>query len=221
MARHFIYSSLVAGILCGCQTTACNAPCDDCVPPPSFSGGYFWPRADNYVTQNTAAECARKDLKNLQKSCVKPSKDFQYGFTQAYVDIAMGRPALVPPVPPPPYWSAYYRSCAGAEAVADWFQGYRTALDVGAAGGVARFNRIATTWDSTANCPPEGGVMAPFGTGQPPVPQTIPRRRDPYTGSPYAASTPSAGGSDSDSAFPPAPSVLDRLASLRSGVPVQ
>ncbi|OYW19177.1 MAG: hypothetical protein B7Z55_09370 [Planctomycetales bacterium 12-60-4] len=167
MARPLLYSSLVAGVLCGCQSAQHSACCDDCNPKPTLNCGYK-PMFDNLATKSTAKGCAQKDLKELRKSGGRVSTDFADGFTQAYVDQALGRPALTPPVPASKYWNAYYRSCAGADAVAEWFEGYRTGLEIGGHGGVSRFNRVASSWHNGSghsgpacpggSCYPEAGV---------------------------------------------------------------
>lgn len=124
-------------MLGGCSTPWSKGPCDTCVPPNTFACAYhhFW---DNLVTRDTAHHCAMKDLKD----CGKTSHHFKSGFVRAYEDLALGRYAAVPPVPPSKYWTAYYRSCAGQHAVDDWFAGYRAGLEIGLQSGVSRFNRV-------------------------------------------------------------------------------
>ncbi|MBI1346008.1 hypothetical protein GC163_06940 [bacterium] len=154
MGRELIYSGLVAGMMCGCQSAPKSSCCDDCVPPKTYSYcPTYWQWKDEYITQGTAVKCANDDLKDLKKSCGKISYDFQDGYRQAYIDLSMGRPALTPTVPPSKYWNAYYRSCAGADNVADWFAGYQLGLERGQQGGISRFNRIATSWSNAGACP--------------------------------------------------------------------
>jgi hypothetical protein len=136
---------LGAATLSGCQSFGGNEQCDDCLPPKSVSYrylGYF----DTLDTKWTAHGCAQRDLKLMKQECGKTSPHFQAGFHQAYEDLALGRYAVTPPVPPSKYWTAYYRSCAGQDAVDEWFAGYRMGLEVGGQGGVSRFNRVATSW---------------------------------------------------------------------------
>ncbi len=163
MARKLVYSGLVAGLLCGCQSTKQNACCDDCLPPPTYCGGYN-SYCDNFITTATASDCAKSDLKDLKKSCGKRSGDFEAGFQQAYIDLAMGRLAAVPPIPPRKYWTAYYRSCSGSGAVADWFEGYRLGLSMGSQNGVSHFNRIATSWDGQGDGP-DAAWNSSYGNG--------------------------------------------------------
>ncbi len=164
MARPFVYSSLVAGLLCGCQSAQHSTCCDDCIPKQTPSCGYM-PKSDGLVTKWTARKCAYEDLKQLRKNCGKVSKDFEDGFQQAYLDQAMGRPSATPPVPASKYWNAYYRSCAGTDAVAEWFEGYRMGLEIGGQGGVSRFNRVASSWQSGTGCfdgsYPAGPTLSP------------------------------------------------------------
>jgi hypothetical protein len=152
MSRRWVVCAVIAAAAVnGCQGSS-GRYCAECTPPKSYTCGYK-PPYDNLVTKMTAYDCADSALKRIKNECGKQTRDFEAGFRQAYVDLAMARPALVPPVPPRPYWTAYYRSCAGEQAVADWFAGYRAGLDDGAHTGVAAFNRIGTSWS-------QGGVYA-------------------------------------------------------------
>lgn len=191
MGRELLYSGLVAGMICGCQSARSSSCCDDCVPPKTYSYCQnYWQLKDEYISQATAAKCAHDDLKSLKKSCGKVSADFAEGFRQAYIDLSMGRPALVPTVPPPHYWNAYYRSCAGHDQVADWFEGYQLGLEYGQQGGVSKFNRVVTSSPIDGMCPtgsmsssgqPQGFGYAAASTTQPtpsltkpPVPEMSP-----------------------------------------------
>lgn len=161
MARSLLVSGCVAGLLCGCASTSGTDRCDDCLPPKSSAWGYTaW--YDNLVTKDTAKKCAKDALDKLDDDA-DLSKHFEDGFQQAYVDLAFGRRAVTPPVPPKGYWNAFYRSCAGADDVADWFAGYRMGLEIGSQSGVARFNRVATSWRGGPGCPVDGApTAAPF-----------------------------------------------------------
>ena len=188
MARQLVYSGLVAGLLCGCQSASRHSECcDDCVPPKSACPKYCG-LSDTLVTKTTALQCAHSDLKELRKTCGKLSGDYTDGFEQAYVDLAMGRPALTPPVPPRKYWTAYYRSCAGDPAVADWFEGYRAGLDWGCRGGVSRFNQIAHSWPPGSSVYPDPNAASLAGTGTEPGPvsdQVMPPPYYPQSPLPY------------------------------------
>ncbi len=52
------------------------------------------------------------------------SRDFRYGFQQAFLDIANGGSGALPAVPPPRYWTAPYRTTWGHNKALDWFEGY-------------------------------------------------------------------------------------------------
>lgn len=161
MPRGWILKVVIATVaVAGCQSSVGRKECADCTPPKNYNYGYK-PICDNFVTRQTAWFCADKALKSLKKQCGKQTIDFQAGFRQAYVDQAMGRPALVPPVPTRHYWNAYYRSCAGQQAAADWFEGYRAGLDYGAEGGVGNFNRVPSSWSLTPGSTTDDAVCAP------------------------------------------------------------
>jgi len=160
MPRGIVLKAAFVAVLCGCQSSTGWKECADCVPPKTASYGYK-PGCDNLVIKLTAVGCADDALKEMKKTCGKQSKDFEAGFRQAYVDLAMGRPALTPPVPARKYWNAYYRSCAGQEAVAQWFEGYRNGLDYGANSGVSCFNRVASSWTAGSGAMTDAALCAP------------------------------------------------------------
>lgn len=139
-------SAGVWALLClGCATPY---DCADCSPPRSCCCSYH-ACTDNLVTKLTAAECARRDLKELERSSGKLSRHFHAGFREAYRDLALGRLAQIPPVPPSKYWTAYYRSERGQADVDDWFAGYQAGLEWGQTSGVSRFHRVASSgWSS-------------------------------------------------------------------------
>ncbi len=127
---------------CSCDTQFCdNGECSDCLPP-KVAGAYFYhEHIDWLITKGTAQKCAKRDLKFFGDSG-DLTKDFRDGYTQAYIDLALGRPACVPAMPPKKYWHAWHRSCGGRDAVEQWYAGYRNGLDNGLNSGVSRFNRI-------------------------------------------------------------------------------
>jgi hypothetical protein len=141
-----VLKPLATAGLCAAMSFGCTASryCADCVPPRSFGCSYH-PCCDKLLTKFTADQCARKDLKAWEKDCGKQSRHFAAGFHEAYRDLALGRLAQLPPVPPSRYWTAYYRSCAGQKDVQDWFAGYEAGLEWGWNSGVSRFNRVAST----------------------------------------------------------------------------
>jgi hypothetical protein len=176
---------VVIGWLAFCAVSGCHFAakqagyCDNCLPPP-VAGKYFYHRTlDNCITTMTAQNCACRDLKQFKHECGPVSCDFRSGYTQAYVDLAFGRPACVPAVPPPKYYHAWYRSCAGRDAVEEWYAGYRTGLDYGVNGGVNHFNRIVPNSDpccvSAAYISPYARPVAP-SIDRPANGQTITQR---------------------------------------------
>lgn len=154
--------------LSGCarlhQTTDC--PCDDCLPPPVAGRFHYQGYLDNCLTTCTAQKCAKRDLKQMHCADDALPPDFQEGYTQAYIDLAAGRSACVPAVPPKKYWHAWHRSCAGRDAVDQWYAGYRNGLDHGAYSGVSRFNRIVPSPDG---CCVSAAYINPYATPQSPT----------------------------------------------------
>lgn len=141
-----------------------NGDCSDCLPP-HVAGKYFYHRhIDNFLTISTAQKCARRDLKYFS-DCGELTKDFKDGYQQAYIDLALARPACVPAVPPKKYWHAWHRSCAGREAVDQWFAGYRNGLDNGMNSGVSKFNRIVGNPES---CCVSAAYVSPYASSMQP-----------------------------------------------------
>lgn len=137
-----------------------NGDCSDCLPP-QVAGKYFYHKhIDKFVTTSTAQKCARRDLKFFDVTC-----DFKDGYQQAYIDLAVGRPACVPAIPPKKYWHAWHRSCAGRDAVDQWFAGYRNGLDNGQNSGVSRFNRIVGNPES---CCVSAAYVSPYASSMQP-----------------------------------------------------
>lgn len=141
--RRIPMTAATALMLGGCSLV--GPRCSDCVPPKSYSS-YYQSFSDKLVTKGTAEGCAARDLKEFYGKECATSKHFADGFTQAYVDVALGKLAVVPAVPPSKYWNAYYRSCEGAPAVHDWFAGYEAGLQTSYERGVSQFNRVVSSW---------------------------------------------------------------------------
>jgi len=107
---------------------------------------------DDRVVHETGRSCGKKALARYRKECGPLSKHFSDGFVQAYIDLAEGRGPLPPNLPPSRYWSAYYRSCAGAPKVEEWYAGYHAGLAEGQQSGVSQFRRIDI---HSAGCAPQ------------------------------------------------------------------
>ena len=117
--------------------------CDSCVPCRPWTCGYY-PWMDYHGTEHTAQKCAFRALHQYKQSCGRPvSHHFKNGFISAYEDLALNRRPSPPVVPPPLYWNAYYRSCAGQGHVDEWYAGYQAGLSMGSESGVSRFREIA------------------------------------------------------------------------------
>jgi hypothetical protein len=74
----------------------------------------------------------------------KTGCDFQYGFEQAYVDVALGASGEVPPLPPERYWKKRARTPKGHQRAQDWFAGYAAGAEQARA-QYAHFNHVATS----------------------------------------------------------------------------
>lgn len=144
--------------------------CSDCIPCKPIKDVYE-PWHDNLVTEHTAHRCAYRALDEYRSECGRPmSHHFKRGFIMAYEDLAMNRAPRPRIVPPPLYWNAYYRSCAGRPFVDDWFAGYDAGLAKGANSGVSQFHEIYLrrcngTVAGACGCPVQqaGGYVPPNG----------------------------------------------------------
>lgn len=148
------------GCILPCSTGACNAKGRLWEPPlarfnatecPAYTSskpvcptGYptfakYWPSLDEWSTNQTAKNAAGRTLFMQQLRTLKfYGGDYKDGFTQAYVDIANGGNGECPPIPPPRYWNAFYRSQCGEQYTNQWFDGYRA----GAAMGAIQLNNL-------------------------------------------------------------------------------
>lgn len=124
--------------------------CSDCVPRRPFTCEYY-PWCDYHVSEYTAQKCAFRDFKEYRRRCGRPpSHHFKAGFIAAYEDLALNRQPVPRIVPPPKYWNAFYRSCAGEPFVDDWFAGYDAGLEMGSNSGVTGYNELYLQRDCDA-----------------------------------------------------------------------
>lgn len=149
----------------GPHCTVCgpgSRQCDDCIPHRPYTYKYL-PAWDYTITQHTAHVCAFRGLKSYRMQCGGGvSHHFKMGFISAYEDLALNRKPIPPIVPPPRYWNAFYRSCAGQQGVDDWFAGYDAGLEMGSQSGVSRFGQIALRRNGC-----QGGLMNQYASGAP------------------------------------------------------
>lgn len=119
----------------GCSDGCCGS---ECRPWRSDlpNGPFGW--LDDLSLKFKVKKCADEALDEIENATGhEPSDDFEDGFEQAFVDLAMGRSGATPPVPPPKYWNAYYRAPIGHHSVREWYAGYelgvQRAIDLGIA----------------------------------------------------------------------------------------
>ena len=77
---------------------------------------------DHVAVKKASLKAAKRALSD--QDCGETSRDFRYGFQQAYIDIANGGTGALPAIPPPRYWAAPYRTVWGHNKARDWFSGY-------------------------------------------------------------------------------------------------
>jgi hypothetical protein len=81
---------------------------------------------DHLSVKKAAVKAANQSLSEQDGGSV--SRDFKYGYQQAYIDIANGGSGPLPAVPPPRYWAAPYRTTWGHNKARDWFTGYEAGV---------------------------------------------------------------------------------------------
>lgn len=77
---------------------------------------------DHVAVKKAAIKAANRALS--EQDCGATSRDFRFGFQQAYIDIANGGSGALPAIPPPRYWAAPYRTTWGHNKARNWFTGY-------------------------------------------------------------------------------------------------
>lgn len=87
-----------------------------------------WPEGSAYSRcyDERVARCRaeQRGFVAVNKCYPSADSDFQQGFVQAYVDIALGGNGDVPPIPPERYWKTCERDPEGYCEADHWFAGY-------------------------------------------------------------------------------------------------
>lgn len=134
-----------------------------CKSMPYFTFGKYWPFMDQWKTTKAATSCARKNLwKQMWETKRWINAHYRAGFTKAFVDVANGGNGELPPVPPPQYWNAHFRSSKGQWRADRWFDGYRA----GAAMALVQMQplrRITASYDWSIEKPREPFVTPTMG----------------------------------------------------------
>ncbi|MEZ6050332.1 MAG: hypothetical protein R3C02_02925 [Planctomycetaceae bacterium] len=124
-----------------CQTGDCySKDCESCFCLPKHR---YWRPFDEAYARHEASKRAWRSI--LEHYPERPNEDFQYGYGQAFVDVALGGDGTVPPVPPECYWSTCYRTAAGHQRAQDWFAGYIAGAGHATAHCRYQFNRVAAS----------------------------------------------------------------------------
>jgi hypothetical protein len=108
----------------GCRSAGCGTCGSACQPAVCCECHCYCRKLDDWHTAMNARSCAARFLSG------RDSRDYRLGFTQAFVDVALGRTGASPPVPPERYWSVCFRSACGHDRVAEWYAGYRAGAEL-------------------------------------------------------------------------------------------
>ena len=92
----------------------CFHPMYHCGPPDGIR--------DHVSVKKSAVKAANRALSD--QNCGETTRDFRFGFQQAYIDISNGGSGALPAVPPSRYWAGPYRTTWGHNKARDWFSGY-------------------------------------------------------------------------------------------------
>ncbi len=124
-----------------CDSTACSSDdCEACICLPMH-------RYSRCLDEHFAShEASRRAYASMQQCYPEPPNiDFQSGYRQAFVDVALGGDGVVPAVPPECYWSTCYRTAEGHQHAEDWFSGYTAGAERATAHCRYQFNRVASS----------------------------------------------------------------------------
>ncbi len=114
---------------------------------------------DRMSVQFAAVAGANQEL--AEQIAGKVSSDFEFGFQQAFIDIANGGSGALPTVPPPRYWTAPYRTSWGHDKARDWFAGYQAGANSAKCGALEEAQAAPTTtvprYDLPATTQTNGG----------------------------------------------------------------
>jgi hypothetical protein len=127
------------------------------------------------------------------------SKDYACGFEDGFVAyVWRGGSGEPPPVPPPKYRKARYRTLEGCRAIEQWFAGYRYGANIARENG---YRRLVTGPSSLPPLPPPGADGLP-----PPavaVPQPVPAPGPPPEDLPLPRTVPENSEGDKQPASAP------------------
>ena len=96
----------------------CFHPHYHCGPPDGIR--------DHVFVKKAAVKAANRALS--EQDCGETSRDFRFGFQQAYIDISNGGSGALPAVPPSRYWAGPYRTTWGHNKAREWFTGYEAGV---------------------------------------------------------------------------------------------
>lgn len=155
----------VLGLLLLIALTGCTCGRGGCSPCGSSCGSGCGPivccehccycrKLDALHTNIVARRCAQASLP-ANVSC-----DYSQGYSQAFVDVALGRTGVAPPVPPQRYWSVCFRSPCGDARAADWYAGYNAGAELALAQCGGECNRVPSSGAGYYHGPVRGGDQA-------------------------------------------------------------
>jgi hypothetical protein len=98
---------------------------------------------DHKATKRAAIKAANEAL--AEQNCGAISRDFEFGFQQAFIDISNGGSGALPVVPPPRYWTAPYRTTWGHNKAREWFSGYEAGASVAKGGALRDAQSVPTS----------------------------------------------------------------------------
>lgn len=155
---------------------------------------YHYGAADGWRDRRSARKSAitNADIALDEQFAGGTSRDFRYGFQQAFIDIANGGNGALPAIPPSRYWSAPYRTCWGHNKAREWFEGYEAGAGSAKCGALCSTGSVPTS----AQRGPDHQITIGLGSGNCDVSSVAPANGliqatplggfNPYSRAPYS-----------------------------------
>ncbi len=110
---------------------------------PCYHGGPVDGLRDWKAVRHAAISSANQTLS--EQFYDEISRDFKYGFQQAFIDVGNGGNGALPAIPPSRYWSAPYRTTWGHTKARHWFEGYQAGASTAKCCAMREAQTIATS----------------------------------------------------------------------------
>jgi len=109
--------------------------------------------ADSFLVAIRHRLMAGRALAQFEKlnPCLHPSRHFRAGFRAGFHDVLHGGDGRPPVLPPPRYWTVFYRRPAGHKAIQDWFDGFKAGAQWAIKRDYRRWEIVPTSGEQPAD----------------------------------------------------------------------